>query len=207
MRGRIVKNRRFVMTLARSMRGALRHMVEAPASIRWHVGSLRSKLLYSRAFQAFGESSVIEAPQRLRGVDSIQIGDGCAIYERVRLQVEAGKGLLIFGDNCYLGHDVHLHAIDPVRIGNGCVFADGVFVASTDHDRGDPGKTHGKGPITIEDDVFLGQRAVVLGGVTIGRGATVAAHAVVTRNVAPYEVVAGVPARPIGAHRPTTQGD
>ena len=52
-------------------------------------------------------------------------------------------------------------------------------------------------PIVIEDDVWIGARVTVLGGVTIGRGAIVAAGAVVTKNVAPYSIVAGVPAKPL----------
>ena len=57
-----------------------------------------------------------------------------------------------------------------------------------------PGKS---APITIEDDVWLATRAVVLKGVTVGRGAVVATGAVVTKDVPPYTLVAGVPARPI----------
>ncbi|PZO98632.1 hypothetical protein FA951_11150 [Dermacoccus nishinomiyaensis] len=73
------------------------------------------------------------------------------------------------------------------------------MVTSTDHARG--GSRHevrGTGPVLIEDDVFIGQNAVVLGGVAIGRGATVAAGAVVVKDVAPGAVVGGVPARVMG---------
>jgi len=59
-----------------------------------------------------------------------------------------------------------------------------------------------QGPVIIEDDVWLGTNAVVLPGVRIGRGAVVGAGAVVTRNVDPFTVVAGVPARPIRALTP-----
>jgi len=174
-----------------------RRLTEAGPSLRWRVGALRSRTLYARAFGGFGTGSVIVSPRQLRGVDRIHIGAGVAMYGGAWLQVEEGGGPLIIGDRTYLGHDVHLHADDPVTIGARCVLADGVFVASTDHARGDRSRTQGTGAITIGDDVFLGQRAVVLGGVTIGSGATIGAHAVVTHDVAPGEVVAGVPARPL----------
>jgi len=56
-------------------------------------------------------------------------------------------------------------------------------------------------PITICDYVWLGSRAMVLPGVTVGEGAVIAAGAVVTKDVDPYTVVGGVPARPIGTRR------
>lgn len=140
---------------------------------------------------------MIVSPRVLRGVESIHFGSGVACYGGAWLAVEEGGGPLIVGDNTYFGHDVHIHALDAVSIGQGCVFADGVFVASTDHDHGEPSKVHGTGRIEIGDDVFLGQRVVVLGGVTIGNGATVGAHSVVTKDVAPGDVVAGIPARPL----------
>ena len=53
-------------------------------------------------------------------------------------------------------------------------------------------------PVTVCDYAWVGSRAMILPGVTVGEGAVVAAGAVVTRDVAPYSVVAGVPARPVG---------
>ncbi|PRY63219.1 acetyltransferase-like isoleucine patch superfamily enzyme [Knoellia remsis] len=174
-----------------------RRITEAPAGVRWHRGRLATSLLYRRAFRSIGRGSVVVAPRVLRGVDRISIGDGVAVYAGAWLAAEGPDASVTIGDRTYLGHDVHVHSIDPVTIGSDCVLADGVFVASTDHGRGDRSATHGTGPITIGDGVFLGQRAVVLGGVTVGNGATVGAHAVVTRDVAPGEVVVGVPAKPV----------
>jgi acetyltransferase-like isoleucine patch superfamily enzyme len=57
-------------------------------------------------------------------------------------------------------------------------------------------------PVLIEDDVWIGFGAAVLKGVTVGRGAVVAARSVVTKDVPPYSVVAGNPAHPIGASLP-----
>ena len=175
-----------------------KRLTEAPPSIRWYLGALRTKALYRHAFGYLGSGSVIVSPRVLRGVENIYLGDGVAVYPGGWLQCEPGGGPLRVGDRTYLGHDVHLHAIDPVTIGTDCVLADGVFIASTDHQPGDRSASAGTGPVTIGDRVFLGQRAIVLGGVTIGDGATVGAGAVVTRDVPPGAVVAGVPARVIG---------
>jgi acetyltransferase-like isoleucine patch superfamily enzyme len=71
--------------------------------------------------------------------------------------------------------------------------------ASTD----EPIKTQGvtRLPITIEDDVWLGAGATVTGGVTVGRGSIVAAGSVVTRDVEPFSIVAGVPAALVRSRR------
>lgn len=177
-------------------------LAESPSSARWHKARVLTSLLHRRAFGHIGAGTVIVRPHRLAQVRHIRIGEQCALYEGAWLAVEPGAGPLVIGDRNYFGHRVHLHALDPVTIGSDCVFADDAFVASSDHDRGHPAGVHGTGPITIGDFVFVGQRAVILGGVTIGDGATIAAHAVVTKDVAAGATVAGVPARVIGSLTP-----
>ena len=52
-----------------------------------------------------------------------------------------------------------------------------------------------KGPVVVEDNVWIGERVCILSGVTVGKGAIVAANSVVTKDVPPYSVVGGVPAK------------
>ena len=179
------------------MSGLVRRVVEAPPSVRWHLGRVRTAL--SRpAFAGIGPGTVIVRPRVLRGVDRISIGANCAIYDGVWLQVEQGGGVLTIGDDVYLGHGVHIHCLDDITIGRSTMLVDDVYIGSADHARGDRSEVHGTGRVTIGERVFVGQRAVVLGGVTIGDGATVGAGAVVTRDVPAGATVAGVPARVTG---------
>lgn len=98
---------------------------------------------------------------------------------------------------------------DRVEIGRYCSFAkDVLIIASGEHNYravanfpfrarflGDgDADTYGKGPVIIGNDVWIGARATILSGVTIGDGAVVAAGAVVTDDVPPYSIVGGVPA-------------
>jgi acetyltransferase-like isoleucine patch superfamily enzyme len=82
-----------------------------------------------------------------------------------------------------------------------------VVISSTDHEFGGlstPMAHQGlrRSAVRIADDVWIGANAVVVAGVSIGRGAVVAAGAVVTGDVAEFDVVGGVPARPIKSRGP-----
>jgi len=113
----------------------------------------------------------------------------------------------------YVGHDVHLGmrpfldaSRSTIRIGNKVIFGPEVTIRGGNHRTDLVGRfmfdvrDAEKLPendlgVVIEDDVWIGTRAVVLQGVTIGRGAIVGAGAVVSRSVPPYAIVGGVPAR------------
>ena len=180
-----------------------RRLTEAGPGLRWHLARPRTAACSTAARSPhIGAGTVIVAPRVLRGVDRISIGSDCAVYSGVWLACEEGRPDPSPSATAPTsGHAVHLHAIDPVTIGRGCVLADGVYVTTSDHDRADRLATHGTGPTTIGDDVFIGQRAVVLGGVTIGAGATVAAHAVVTATCRP------APSWPGSRHEPCRGGE
>lgn len=175
-----------------------RFLTEAPPSIRWRIGVVASRMVFSKAFKAFGVGSVIVKPLRLRGVGRVRIGSGCSIYEGAWLEAEP-RGELEIGNNVYLGHDVHLHAVSYVRVGSGSMLADGVMVNAGGHDLYAGKSNTSSGDILIGENCFIGHRAVVLGGVTIGDGATIGAGAVVTRDVPAGATAVGVPARALAA--------
>jgi len=105
----------------------------------------------------------------------IQIGRNSRINRRCTLDVRSG---LTIGEN--------------VRI------CPEVMILGGAHDHNDPTfRTVDAGPVTIEDHVSIGPRALILPGVTIGRGAVVVARSVVTKSVPPMTVVAGIPAKPV----------
>jgi acetyltransferase-like isoleucine patch superfamily enzyme len=85
-----------------------------------------------------------------------------------------------------------------LTIGDDVSISPEVAILTTQHDLNDPEFALLGKRVVIEDHVWIGMRAMVLPGVTIGRGAVIAAGAVVTKDVAPLDIVAGVPARPVG---------
>lgn len=107
-----------------------------------------------------------------------------------------------FGKNIKIGKDVFVNSgccfqdQGGVTLGDGCLVGHNVVFATLDHDKR-PGRRGDMtaAPIVVGKDVWIGAHATILKGVTIGDGAIVAAGAVVTRDVPPNTIVAGVPAR------------
>jgi maltose O-acetyltransferase len=106
------------------------------------------------------------------------------------------------GNNSVLNQKCRIDNRGGITIGNNVSISAEVCILTADHDLQCSYCTGRSRPVVIEDYVFIGTRAMILPGVSLGRGSAVAAGAVVTRDVPPYTVVAGVPARPI-SNRPT----
>jgi acetyltransferase-like isoleucine patch superfamily enzyme len=146
----------------------------------------------------------------------VRIGPGCklsrasgfqgasrAVLEAdVVLKFVGASASLTLGEHVFIGRGCQFDLSGPVNIGPGSLLAPGCFI--TDHNHGiAPGlpiwqQSPVYAPVVIGSDCWLGARAIVLPGVTIGDGAVVGAGAVVTHSVEPGCIVAGVPARVIG---------
>ena len=124
--------------------------------------------------------------------------------ERVRIRgthvpVELASlpgGTLDIGSRTFINGGVSICAQESVKIGKNCAIGNYTLIMDTDfHDIRDHTQPPKSEPIVIEDDVWLAAQVTVLKGVRIGRGAVVAAGAVVTKDVPPFTLVGGVPAK------------
>ncbi len=102
------------------------------------------------------------------------------------------------GAGTVIDHDCLLSTTGGLLIGENVWISAGVWLVTGSHEIDDPGFAEIYHPIVIDDHAWIGPRALVLGGVTIGRGAVVQAGALVTQDVLPRCMVGGVPAKPIG---------
>lgn len=147
-----------------------------------------------------GEFVTVRGNLRIEGPGNIVIGNHCRIWSHMgTTQLYAGRGAtLVLGDNTFVNTNSIISASHNIVIGKNCQIANQVIIMDGDFhgvdDRDGSSKTQS---IIIEDDVWLATRSMVLKGVRIGKGATVAAGAVVTKDVPPYTLVGGVPAKAI----------
>lgn len=156
--------------------------------------------LLAPLYQHRGRHSVIHASVRMDTPPyrRFNLGDYSVIESFCCINNAVGDVLI--GDYTRIG--LHNTVIGPVTIGSHVNLAQGITVTALNHNFEDPNKRIDEQgisttPVTIEDDVWIGANAVVLPGVTIGSHSVVAAGAVVTKDVPPHSLVAGVPAKVI----------
>lgn len=167
---------------------------------------IRSKWLQPQ-FQYCGKTSRFERIGRILGTKAISIGEYAYFAEGFHLTAwlnRAPNAKIVIGDSCHFGAFNHITCTNNITIGNNLLT--GKWVTITDNSHGDTmletltippsmRKVTSKGPVTIGNNVWIGEKATILPGVTIGDGAVIAANAVVTKDVPDYSVVAGIPAK------------
>ena len=135
------------------------------------------------------------------GTAGIAIGDdfGCG---RHCVLAAGGGGVIVIGHRVNLNTNVSVNASiqGAIHIGDDVIIGPNAVLRTSDHeaeavDRPMRDQGHVAGVITIESDVWIGANTTIVGGVRVGQGSVVAAGAVVVRDVEPYTIVGGVPAR------------
>ena len=145
------------------------------------------------------------------GFKNISLGRGVALNRYVSLT--ADRGSITLGDNVYIGDFCTISGDDgEVIIGKNVLIAAYTLIQAANHnfDRLDiPIMDQGHEPsfVHIEDDVWIGASCVICPGVCIGTGAVIGAGAVVTKDVPPFAVVGGVPAKVIRYRKSEGEGD
>ncbi|RZK26809.1 MAG: acyltransferase [Flavobacterium sp.] len=138
----------------------------------------------------------------------VHIGDNVSIHRNTIIECtgvikELGEGIII-GNNVGFAPNCFIQVRGSVKIGSNVMFGPGASIFSENHGFGDtdipmimqPTKRFG---VTIEDDVWIGTKAVILDGVTVGKGSIIAAGAIVNKDIAPFSIVAGIPGKVIGS--------
>jgi acetyltransferase-like isoleucine patch superfamily enzyme len=188
----------------------------------YYTPSELAKTLYSTVLTRLCDrpSLLIRRPVVLRGKPRMQFGAGFTTGPHCRFETFGTKAdeakKLIVGNDCKFGEYVHLFAAEKIVIGDACLLASKVFISDCSHGRYSGSSPHDTpftppndrplvaAPVTIGKNVWIGENACILMGVTIGDGAIIGANSVVTKDVSAASIVAGAPARLIKVFDPTT---
>lgn len=162
--------------------------------------------VYRPFFGSFGPGARVEKVLTLTNPHRIFLGARTAIARGARLEAFLNHrqypydGKITIGDHTSIEPHAHIGAADDLRIGENVVIGSHAFITDHDHSFENLDEHIGEQPLTvsptrIEDYVWLGERVTVLKGVTIGHHAIIGANSVVTRDVPPYAIAVGTPAR------------
>lgn len=164
---------------------------------------------YCRAFRKVGRRVYIRRSFFLLGGDCITLGDNvsfgrnCVLTAWKEYRGEKLTPQIFIGSDCHFGEYNHITSTNSITIGTGLLTGRWVTITDNSHGTTDyetlkippvERKIYSKGAVRIGNNVWIGDKATILPGVTIGDGVVVAANAVVTKNVPAYCVVAGNPA-------------
>ncbi len=170
------------------------------SSLPWNRARIHWELAQRSAFARWPiHGNVLEALREGR----LEVGEQVLFEPDVWLTVPA-PGRIRIGAGSFLNVGVMVAAVELVEIGEHCMLANNCFVTDGNHRFDDPGKPvpwqgfSSKGHTRLGDNVWLGANVVVTSGVSIGERCVVGANSVVTRDIPPRCVAAGVPARVLG---------
>ena len=171
-----------------------------------------------RAFRRFGTMSRIRPIlNTLIGEKYISIGNDCYIGQRVQLtatdnfQDQKFSPVINIGNNSSIGDFSHISAISCIEIGNNVRMGKHILITDNAHGASnfsmlDTAPNYrplvSKGPVVIDDNVWIGANSCILPGVHIGRSAIIGAGSVVTKDIPPYAIAGGNPAKVIRIMEP-----
>jgi acetyltransferase-like isoleucine patch superfamily enzyme len=166
-------------------------------SLPWNRARIHWELMRRGAFARWPlEGNVLEALREQR----LEVGEG-ALFEPGVWITMPGAARVRIGEGTFLNRNAMIAAHELVEIGAHCMLANGCFVTDANHRFDDPGRPitwqgfESKGPTRIGDNCWLGANVVVTSGVTIGERSVIGANSVVTRDVEPFSIGAGSPAK------------
>jgi len=131
-------------------------------------------------------------------LSGVKVGRGSVVHMWANFFDPAG---VTIGVDTIVGDHAFLDGRSPIVIGNHVDIASSVMIYNSEHNLESDDFSAIEEPVTIGDYVFIGPRAIILPGVKVGKGAVIAAGAVVTKDVPPFAIVGGVPAKEIGVRK------
>lgn len=160
-------------------------------------------------FGGIGKGTLIYPPFHSNNVSTVHLGENCQVHAGGWIDTVGEycgvrhDSRIDIGDGTYFGHRVHIIACSHMSIGKNVVVADNVYISDLFHGFEDidtpilATPLISPGPVVIEDQVWLGERVCIMPNVRIGKHSVIGANAVVTKDIPPYSVAVGIPAKVI----------
>ena len=168
-------------------------------SLPWNRARIHWEMMRRGAFVRWPvHGNVLEALQENR----LRIGANTLLEPDVWITAPAPARIVI-GSGTFLNMGVMIASMELVEIGDHCMFANGCFITDADHRFDDPDRPvpwqgfRTRGPTRVGDNVWCGTNVVITSGVTVGERCVIGANSVVTRDLPPYSIAVGAPARVI----------
>lgn len=177
----------------------------------WYLPKRYLKRRRFKKYSTFGKELVVSAKSNCQAERAglIHIGDYCIIIGKLESQ---SNGKITIGDYTAIHEHSIVGSVERVDIGSYVMISNHVHIYDNNNHPVDPDERRNiclqghysdaskwkhavSAPIVIEDDVWIGEYVTILKGVTVGKGSVIASHSVVTKDVPPYTIAAGNPAR------------
>lgn len=165
-------------------------------------------------FKHIGKNTLLSTDSTYHDTECIQIGDNCSIgnnciltaWKKYSYTHQLFTPEILIGNHCEIGPQSHITAINRIVIGNNVLTGPRVLITDNAHGESNIEQLDlapkyrplfTPGPVIIDDNVWIGEGAMVMPNVHIGKGSIIAANSVVTKDIPPYSIVAGIPAKVI----------
>lgn len=161
---------------------------------------------YSSRFRSIGKNIKLAPGLKLGNANHISLGNNVSVMSNCVLECTGDSAEMVLGDNISIGEYSHITCAQKMVIGDGLLTGRYVLITDNSHGENLPDelnilplarRIYSSGPVIIGRNVWIGDKATILPNVKIGDGAVVAANAVVTKDIPPFSVAVGCPAKVI----------
>ena len=149
---------------------------------------------YRHKFHSIGSGLEVGGKLEICGLGKVMAGQNFHLQKNVTLSTFTAQAEIRIGNGVLIGDSVFIGAHEKVTVGDNNIIASEVLIIDTDR-HGIDGQPAKEAPVIIGNNVWIGLRAMILEGVTIGDNSIVGAGSVVAKSVAPNSIVVGNPAR------------
>jgi acetyltransferase-like isoleucine patch superfamily enzyme len=172
-----------------------------PGEIFEILSSLLTTFKYRYIKRCIGKGTIVRSKTRIINSGNVRIADGCILQSDVYIRAGA-QGSVVFRRGCMINSFARFFGHGGIELGEDTQIGPGVTITTTQHDYDEPGLPEIFSKVTLGKSVWVGASSTILPGISIGDNSVVGAGSVVTKDLPPNSIAAGVPAKIIKMRSP-----